>query len=111
MSIGAPDYIQDTNTQDLTASSTFPQGSTALTLTANDASVQFLDPPGSTRIVVLPALADGLKVTIINNQSNAEIITINDAAGNTVGSPTGLEAKTLYCDGTTWQGPETTLHS
>ena len=111
MTIGATDYIQDTNTQDLTGSSTFPQGSAVNTLTVNDASVQFLDPTGSGRTVVLPALAAGLKVTIINNQSNAEVITINDAAGNTVGSPTGLEAKTLYCDGTTWQGPETTLHA
>ena len=111
MSIGAPDYMQDTNTQDLDGSSTFPQGSAVNTLTANDASVQFLDPTGSGRTIVLPALADGLKVTIINNQSAAEIIRIDDAASNVVGSVTGLEAKTLYCDGVTWQGPETTLHA
>ena len=101
MSIGAPQY-RDSNTETLGGGKT---------LVINDASRQFLDPGGSGRTVVLPALADGLEVTIINNQSAAEIITINDAAGNTVGSPTGLEAKTLYCDGTTWQGPETTLHA
>ena len=101
MTIGAPQY-RDSNTEDLAGGKT---------LVINDASRQFLDPTGSTRIVVLPALADGLEVTIINNQSASEIIRIDDAASNVVGSVTGLEAKTLYCDGTTWQGPETTLHS
>ena len=101
MTIGAPQF-RDSNTETLGGGKT---------LVINDALNQFLDPGGSGRTVVLPALANGLEVRIINNQSAAEIITINDAAGNTVGSPTGLEAKTLYCDGTTWQGPETTLHS
>ena len=101
MSIGAPQY-RDSNTETLGDDKT---------LVINDAYKQFLDPGGSGRTVTLPALADGLEVVIINNQSGAEVITIDDAAGNTVGSPTGLEAKMLFCDGTTWQGPETTIHS
>lgn len=101
MSIGI-ERINDSNTETL---------GDGKTLVVGDASNQFLDPGGSGRTIVLPALADGLKVTIINNQSNAEILRIDDAASNVVGSVTGLEAKTLYCDGATWQGPETTLHS
>ena len=101
MSIGIG-RINDSNTETLSGGKTF---------VVNDAKRQFLDPGGSGRTVVLPALADGLEVTIINNQSDSEIIRIDDAASNVVGSVTGLEAKTLYCDGTTWQGPETTLHS
>ena len=101
MSIGIG-RINDSNTETLGGGKT---------LTVNDAKRQFLDPGGSGRTIVLPALADGLEVTIINNQSAAEILRIDDAAGNVVGSPTGLESKTLFCDGTTWQGIETTLHS
>ena len=94
MSIGAPQY-KDQNTEEISGTKT---------LVANDAYLQFIDPGGTARIIVLPALAVGLEVVIANRADGAEIITVNDALGSTVATPTQNETVTCYCNGTEWAG-------
>ena len=76
------------------------------TLTKDSPSLQFLDPGGAGRTIVLPAEADskGLVFFISNEADAAEILTINDDAAATIVTPTQNEAAILFCDGTTWSG-------
>lgn len=94
MSIGAPQY-RNSNTETLGGGKT---------LVVGDALVQFLDPGGSGRTVVLPAVADGLMCVIANRADGSEVITVNDADGNTIATPTQNETVTVWCDGTNWAG-------
>lgn len=78
----------------------------ALTMTAKDAPLQFMDPGGAARTVTLPAEADsdGLCFIIHNTADAAEILTIQDDAPATVVTPTQNECGVVYCDGATWHG-------
>lgn len=76
------------------------------TLVFGDAVVQFLDPGGAGRTVILPAEADsnGLVFIIANRADAAEVLTIQDDGTATVCTPTEAETALVICDGTTWVG-------
>lgn len=81
----------------------------ALTLVATDAVAQFLDPGGAGRNVTLPALQDGLVFFFVNTADAAEVLTIKDAAGNTICTPTQAESAIVWCNGTIWGGGTLTM--
>lgn len=64
------------------------------------------DPGGAARNVDLPAEAacKGSTVFISNEADAAEIITVRNDGGGTLGTPTQNEAMFLWCDGTSWYG-------
>lgn len=67
--------------------------------------LQFLDPGGAGRTVLLPTEADskGLVFVIINKADAAEDLTIKDDSNtNTIGTISQNELALLVCDGTTW---------
>jgi hypothetical protein len=74
------------------------------TLALNDAPHQRFDPDGSTRIIVLPAvaLADGSWFEILNWAGGAEDLTINDASGSTIATVSQNESCKFVCDGSAW---------
>lgn len=77
------------------------------TLTVDSPTLQFLDPGGAARTVLLPAEADskGLCFIISNEADAAEIISVKEDAGSvTIVTPTQNEAAILFCNGTTWSG-------
>ncbi len=78
----------------------------ALTLTALDPPLQFLDNGGSARTVTLPAeaLSDGLCFIVANTGGGANIITVEDDATGLVASLAQNEHALCFCDGTTWLG-------
>ncbi|KKM85567.1 hypothetical protein LCGC14_1287740 [marine sediment metagenome] len=65
----------------------------------------FFDPAGA-RDLTLPATADCVGVVLfISNEANAaEVITIKDAGGSTLCTPTQNEAAILFCNGALWSG-------
>lgn len=77
-----------------------------LTLTVDSPMIQFIDPGGAGRNVVLPAEADsdGLMFIIINTADAAEILTVQDDTPATVVTPTQAETAWVFCNGTTWEG-------
>ena len=84
------------NTQTLGASKT---------MLAGDPVVQFLDPGGAGRDVLLPPEAEGLVFIIINTADAAEVLTIENDAGTGIGvTPTQNEVAVVFCDGTAWFG-------
>lgn len=64
------------------------------------------DPGGAARNVVLPAVGvcAGCYLTISNAADAAEIITVQNAAAATIGTPTQAESMFLWCDGVSWFG-------
>lgn len=76
-----------------------------LTMTAKDPIVQFLDPGGAGRKVLLPPEEAGLVFVFINMADAAEVLTIkDDADAVTFATPTQAEAAILFCNGVTWGG-------
>lgn len=75
------------------------------TMTHAMAPLQFLDPGGATRIVLMPTEADskGLFFQIVNKADAVEDLTIKDDSNTTViGTISQNEMAQLVCDGTTW---------
>ena len=85
-----------TNTETLTGTKT---------LAVLDAQIQYLDPGGAGRDVVLPAEAssNGYMFWIVNTADATETLTVKDDGGATIGSVTQDKAKWFCCDGTTWK--------
>ena len=93
MSIGIPHYNDG-------ASETL---SGTKTLVFNDARVQFLDPGGAGRSVVLPAETAGVEVVISNAADASEDLTVKeDGASTTIVVISQNEDATLTSDGTSW---------
>lgn len=64
------------------------------------------DPGGAARNVDLPPVtaAAGAYLLLANTAGALVIITVRDALGATVVTPTQAEACVLWCDGTRWYG-------
>lgn len=94
MAIGAPQYGGFTAT---TATGN-------ITLTAGDSVIQAIDPGGAGRDVTLPALGSTGqgKVVIDNTADAAEVLTIKDAAANTLGTPGQNESAICTFSEGTW---------
>ena len=62
--------------------------------------------PGAARDVILPAEAEckGVVILISNEANAAEVITVKDDGGATIGTPTQAEAIICWCDGVKWFG-------
>lgn len=76
-----------------------------LTMVATDPIVQFLDPGGAGRTILLPPEEDGLVFVFVNKADAAEVLTIKDDANAvTFATPTQAEAAILFCNGVTWGG-------
>lgn len=75
------------------------------TLVVKHSTLQFLDPGGAGRNVVLPAQADssGLMFIIVNTADAAEDLTVQDDTPATVGIIGQNEIGIVFCDGTTWK--------
>lgn len=73
-----------------------------LTLTANDAETQLLDPGGAARTVTLPAEAAFLQFTIINTGNGDEPLTVNNDAGTKQALLERGGRATFVSDGTSW---------
>ena len=75
------------------------------TVPAGAPTLLFLDPGGSARNVDLPAEEAGLFYIICNTADAAEVITVRNDAGTSVGcTPTQNEVAVVFCDGTSWHG-------
>lgn len=87
----------ETNTETLSANKT---------LTSADAAIQVLDPGGSGRDLTLPnvALMAGRAFLVVNTADAAEVITIKNAGGTTICTPTQNESAIVVSNGTTWFG-------
>lgn len=73
------------------------------TMDADTFHVQFLDPGGASRTVLLPAEVDGAWFTIINTADADEDLTVKeDSNTTTIGTIARGESQTFYCNGTTW---------
>lgn len=73
------------------------------TMDADTLHVQFLDPGGASRTVLLPAEADGAWFVIINTADADEDLTVKeDSNTTTIGTVARGESQTFYCNGTTW---------
>lgn len=76
------------------------------TMTHDDKQVQFLDPGGAGRTVLLPEEEEsaGLMLLIVNTADMAEALTVkDDASGTTVASIAQNEQATFICNGTAWR--------
>ncbi|UJW32396.1 hypothetical protein L3Q67_01000 [Saccharothrix sp. AJ9571] len=64
------------------------------------------DPGGAGRNVILPAASGcrGVFLYISNTADAAEILTVQNASGATVVTPTQAESALVWCDGTSWYG-------
>ncbi|MEO3923005.1 hypothetical protein ABGB07_03865 [Micromonosporaceae bacterium B7E4] len=64
------------------------------------------DPGGSARNVDLPPeeVSEGAYLFISNMADAAEIITIRNDAGTTIGTPAQAECSIVWCDGVNWYG-------
>jgi hypothetical protein len=73
------------------------------TLVFNDARLQFLDPGGAGRSVVLPAETMGVEVVINNAADASEDLTVKeDGASTTIVVISQHEDAILTSDGTSW---------
>ena len=81
-------------------------GNRTLTLDEIEATNMFFFDPAANRDLTLPALSAcvGVMLFISNEANAAEVITIKDAAGNTVCTPARDEAAVLFCNGALWSG-------
>lgn len=90
------------------------RAATAETLSANKTFTQaevdeytifFIDPNGA-RDITLPAVADneGQFLVLVNTAGGAEVMTVKNAGGSTICTPTQAETALLFCDGSTWAG-------
>jgi hypothetical protein len=77
-----------------------------LTMQANgEQKVQFLDPGGASRTVLLPAESNGDFMIVINTADAAENLTFKEDSNTTTILVTGQnEIGFLFCNGTTWFG-------
>jgi predicted RecA/RadA family phage recombinase len=79
----------------------------SLTLDCDDGYLQFINPDGANRDVVLPkeAASRGLSFVIYNAAATPHTVTVKASNGSTTVStlPQGSVAR-LECDGTTWRG-------
>lgn len=76
-----------------------------LTMAAGDPIINFLDPGGAGRTILLPPEEDGLIFVFVNTADAAEVLTIKDDSNTTTfATPTQAEAAILVCNGTTWGG-------
>lgn len=88
-------------------SNRFIRGSQTLgadvTIAADAPSLQFFDPGGSGRVVLLPAERAGAFFIIVNNADAAENLTVKEDSGTTtIGVVHQNEIGMFFCDGTTW---------
>jgi hypothetical protein len=62
--------------------------------------------PGGARNLVLPPeeACKGVVIYISNEADAAEVITVKDDGGSTIGTPTQNEAIVCWCDGVRWFG-------
>lgn len=85
------------------------------TLGLTDATLQRLDPGGSSRDVDLPAEGDsqGKSYRIVNTADAAEDLVVKDDGGSTVATVSQNEAAWFFCNGTAWKhgGIETIAQS
>lgn len=77
-----------------------------LTLVAASHTMQYLDPGGAARNVVLPAEAssEGLMFIIVNTADADESLTVQSDTPATVEVVDQNEMGLFFCDGTTWRG-------
>ena len=75
------------------------------TLTDYDPPLQFLDPSGANRDVVLPAeaLAHGLTFLVFHNGASNSLI-VKDDGGATILTIAVAESGMVSCNGTNWRG-------
>lgn len=80
-------------------------GATLTMRASNEAKIQFLDPGGASRTVLLPAESDGDWMIVINTADAAENLTFKDDSNTNTILVTGQnEIGFLFCDGTAWRG-------
>ena len=72
------------------------------TLVHIDSQFQALDPDGSNRDILLPALLDGLRYDILHDGSANDLV-IKTALGATSVTLTFGQSATLVCDGVAWK--------
>jgi len=72
------------------------------TLVHIDSQFQALDPNGSNRTIILPALLDGLRYDILHDGSANDLV-INTALGATLVTLTTTQSATFVCDGVAWK--------
>ncbi len=71
-----------------------------------DPKMHILDPGGSGRNVFLPAVTGnkGLTYIIRNSADAAEVLTVKNAGGDNICTPTQNETAIVWCDGAAWYG-------
>jgi hypothetical protein len=73
------------------------------TMPTNPNVMNFLDPGGATRILLLPPEVKGLMLIIVNTADAAEDLTVKeDSNTTTIGTISQNEMAILVCNGTTW---------
>jgi len=77
----------------------------AVTLTADDSTMQSMNANGSARVITLPSLAtsEGLMFVIFNTSPTAVALTVNDAAAALVASVAQGKCGIFFCDGVVWR--------
>lgn len=74
------------------------------TLTDSDVPIQFLDPGGSARDVILPVEAGtNHSFVIVNSADAAETLTVKNDAGDTIGTVAQSENKMFVSNGVAWK--------
>lgn len=74
-----------------------------LTMPTNPNMLNFIDPGGVTRIVLMPAAVRGLTLVIVNTSAGIFELTIKDSTNvTTIGTIGQNEMALLVCNGTTW---------
>jgi hypothetical protein len=94
---GPPFVMNSINTETIAATKT---------LTVNDASIQFIDPGGANRDIVLPAEASsaGYFFFISNREDVTGDLVVKNDGGDTIATVTLTESALVICDGTNWAG-------
>lgn len=76
------------------------------TLAVGCTRIQFLDPGGASRIVVLPTTAssDGMALMVANVADAGESLSMQDSGGTTICDIDQYESGYLFCNGVAWRG-------
>lgn len=79
---------------------------TTKTLTDYSPSIQYLDPDGTNRDVVLPAESAFNPVFVIHNTAGGDedLLVKEDSVTTTIGTVRQNQVGYFYCDGTSWKG-------
>ena len=74
-----------------------------LTMPTNPNMLNFIDPGGATRVLLLPPEVKGMILVIVNTADAVEDLTVKEDSGTTtIGTISQSEMALLVCDGTTW---------